>query len=172
VATAASPRLGASSVAFGAMAFFCSSEILRWAQLREPGNMARSLKDGRARMPTKRGEVLKMTALEFLYSCFHPRMSAGSLGSVVQSATNKNLKRSVPNFFPFLLCLTKVCVQRGTPIVFPWRTTKQPHGPCQSVQTEANLTILIIIVIKSTFPCILLESTICSSSWIIGPASP
>jgi hypothetical protein len=129
------------------MTLFRSWEIFRLAPLREPGNAARSLNDGRAQMPTKRGEVLSRTALEFLYSCFHPEMSAGSLGSAVASVSNKNLKRSVPHFFPFLLRLTKGCVQRWTPVVFPLvhfgvcGATKQPDGPCQSVQTEAELII-------------------------------
>jgi hypothetical protein len=56
-----------------------------------------------------------MTALEFLYPCFHPEMSGGSLGSAVESVSNNNLKRSVPNFCPFLLRLTKACVEDGLP---------------------------------------------------------
>ena len=123
-------------LAFRATTFFFSLEISRSASLREPGNTARSLSDGRAWMPTKRGKVLSMTALEFLYSSFYPEISAGSFGSVVESVSNTNLKQSVPNFFLFLFRLTKACVQRWTPVEFPWHTL-------ESVALPNNLTALV-----------------------------
>lgn len=93
--------------------------ISRLEPLREPGPLARSSMEGRAPMPTKnRAELLSMTALEFSHFRFHSEMSIGSLGSVFfESVNDKNVTFCVPDFFPFLLHLTKDLHPKQTPPV-------------------------------------------------------